>query len=199
MKKPVIALLVVGVFVAVVAVAGGIAAIGYYAVNGISTKPPTEEQQRLVLNAASLRTYDVTLDAKCNKLMSRRNLDRTHEIEFEHDCEGAEVYVSSIAEINPSVREARESFVISVGAYKAGVAIGSGQLQPRDDLLTVGDQHYAGVINNEHGAVGNVFIIRQGRVLHTLLITGLYFDEPGDVRDLFAPLLEESRRQFPPR
>jgi len=35
--------------------------------------------------------------------------------------------------------------------------------------------------------------------LHTLLITGVTFDEPGEVRDLFRPLVEESRRQFPPR
>ena len=199
MKKPAIALLIVGVFVAVVGVAGGVVAIGYYAVKGVATEPPSDEQKRLVLNAQSFTPFDIRLDPRCNRLLARRNLDRTREIEFEHDCEGSEVYVSSVAEISPTVRDARESFLISVGAYKAGVAIGSGELHPRDDLLTVGEQHYAGIIRNEGDPIGNVFIAREGRVLHTLLITGIYFDEPAAVRDLFHPLLEESRRQFPSR
>ena len=181
----------------------GLAAVGvglvYVAVTGVSNKPADEVQKRLVMNAQSLERYDVELDPKCSKFNSRRNIDFTSEVEFEHDCEGSSYYVSSGAEIAPTVRSARESFILDIGAYKTGIAIGSGELQPRDGLLTIGEQRYAALIRQEGQPVGNVFIARQGRVVHTLLITGIYFDEPGDGDELFKPLLEESRRQFPPR
>jgi hypothetical protein len=197
MKKSTVAIAVALGFVAVIGLAAAVVAFGYFAVKGVSSGPPTEEQKRLVLTAAAFDTYDVDLDPKCIKLTSKRNLDRTHEISFEHDCEGSDIYVSSGAEIAPSEREAREAFVISVGAYRTGVAIGDAQLQPRAELLPLGHQRYAAIIRNNGKPVGNVFVVRQGRVLHSLLVTGIYFDEAEDVRELFAPLLEESKRQFP--
>jgi hypothetical protein len=197
MKKSTVAIAVALAVLGALGFAAAIVAFGYFAVKGISSGPPTEAQKRLVLNTAAFESYDVDLDAKCVKLTSKRNLDRTREIEFEHDCEGSDFYISSGAEICPSVRDARESFLLSVGAYRTGVAIGDGELQPRDELLPLGEQHYAAVIRNGGKPVGNVFVVRQGRVLHSLLVTGIYFEDPGDVRDLFTPLLEESRKQFP--
>lgn len=197
MKKSTVAIAVVLGVLGATGFAAAVVAIGYFAVNGISSGPPTDAQKRLVLSAAAFEPYDLDLDAKCVKWTATRTLSRTREIEFEHECEGTTLYISSGAEINPSVREARESFLLSVGAYRTGVAIGDGELQPRDELLPLGEQHYAAVIRNGGNPVGNVFVVRQGRVLHTLLVTGIYFDEAEDVRELFTPLLEESRRQFP--
>lgn len=196
MKKSTIAIVVVLGLLGVVGLAAAVVAFGYFAVKGVSTDAPTDVQKRLVLSARSFEPFEVELDPKCIKFTSKRNLDRTRSIELEHDCEGSKVYISSGAEISPSVRDARESFLLSVGAYRTGVAIGAGELQPREDLLPVGEQRYAAIIRNGGNPVGNVFVVRQGRVLHSLLITGVYFDDPDDVRDLFAPLLEESKRQF---
>lgn len=197
MKKSTVAIALVLGFLGVIGLAAAVVAFGYFAVKGVSSEPPTEEQKRLVLNAATFETYDVKLDPKCIKLTSKRNLDRTREISFEHDCDGSNVYVSSGVEICPSERDARESFVISVGAYRTGVAIGDGDLQPRDELLPLGEQRYAAIIRNAGKPVGNIFVVRQGRVLHSLLVTGIYFSEAEDVRELFTPLLAESRKQFP--
>lgn len=198
MKKSTVAIVVVLGFLGVIGLAAAVVAVGYFAVNGVSSEPPTAEQKKLVLGPAAFEVYDVQLDPKCNKLTSKRNLDRTREIAFEHDCEGSDYYISSSAEISPTVRDARESFVISVGAFRTGVAIGDAELQPRAELLPFGDQRYAAIIHNtKKKPVGNVFVVRQGRVLHSLLLTGIYFDEAEDVRELLTPLLEESRRQFP--
>jgi hypothetical protein len=197
MKKSTVAIAVGLGALGAIGFAAAVVAFGYFAVNGISSGPPTDAQKRLVLNAAAFDSYDLDLDPKCVKLTSKRGLDRTHEIEFEHDCEGTTLYISSGAEISPTAREARESFLLSVGAYRTGVAIGDGELQPRDELLPLGEQHYAAVLRKGGNPVGNVFVVRQGRVLHTLMVTGLYFEDADDVRGLFTPLLEESRRQFP--
>lgn len=197
MKKSTIAIAVVLGFLGVIGLAAAVVAFGYFAVKGVSTDPPDDVQKRLVLGAEAFEPFDLELDPKCIKFRSTRNLDRTRTIEFEHDCEGSNVFIASEAEISPSVRDARESFVLSVGAYKTGVAIGAGELQPRDELLPIGEQRYAAVIRNGGKPVGNVFVVRQGRVLHSLLVTGIYFEDAGDVRDLFEPLLAESKRQFP--
>ncbi|HYC87861.1 MAG TPA: hypothetical protein VEO54_01515 [Thermoanaerobaculia bacterium] len=197
MKKSTVAIAVVLGFLGVIGLAAAVVAFGYFAVKGVSSGPPTEAQKRLVLSAAAFDSYEVDLDPKCVQLTSKRNLDRTHEISFEHDCEGSDIYVSSGAEICPSVRDARESFVISVGAYRTGVAIGDAELQSRAALLPLGDERYAAIIRNNGKPVGNVFVVRQGRVLHSLLVTGLYFDKAEDVRELFTPLLAESKKQFP--
>jgi hypothetical protein len=200
MNKPAIAIALVAGFLAVVVIAGGVVAIGYFAANGIAAVP-TDAQKRLVLSSKDFEQYEIELDPKCGKLEARRNLDRTFDVEYTHDCGDEDVVlISSIAEINPTLRDARQSFVINIGVYKTGVKIGSGELHPRDELLTLGDEHFAGVIHSTAGTPsGNVFLVRQGRVVHTLLVTGLYFDENGDGDRLLAPLIEESRRQYPAR
>ncbi|HVE72470.1 MAG TPA: hypothetical protein VNI54_13990 [Thermoanaerobaculia bacterium] len=199
MKKSTVALTVVLGLLVVVGLAAAVVAFFYFAVTGISTEPASDTQKRLVMNLESLDDYEVELDAKCAKLTAKRNIDFTTEIEFEHDCESSSIYVSSTAEIAPTVRSARESFVLGIGAYKTGVAIGSGELEPRGELLTVGDQRYGAIVRQNGAPVGNVFVVRQGRVVHALLITGIYFDDARDGDDLFKPLLEESRRLFLPR
>jgi hypothetical protein len=199
MKKSTIAWVVGLGLLAVIGIAAGVVAFFYFAVTGLSNKPATDVQKTLVMNVDSLDAYDVQLDPKCAKVTSRRNLDFTTEVEFEHDCEGSSFYVSSSAEIAPSEKSARESFVLSIGAYRTGVAIGSGELQPVDGLLTLGDQRYAAVMRQGVRPVGNVFVVRQGRVVHSLLLTGIYFDKARDGDDLLAPLLAESRRMYPPR
>ena len=52
------------------------------------------------------------------------------------------------------------------------------------------------VRSRTNNVVGNVFVVRQGRVLHTLVLAGIYFDDPDDIRELFEPLLEESKKQY---
>jgi hypothetical protein len=43
---------------------------------------------------------------------------------------------------------------------------------------------------------GNVFVVRQGRVVYSILITGLYFDEEEPVKELIAPLLEQGTKLY---
>ena len=198
MKKSTVALTVGLGLLVVVALAAAVVAFFYFAVAGIDTKPASDEQRGLVLNLHSL-AGDIALDPKCAKFTAKRNIDFTTEVEFEHDCEGAGVYLSSTAEIAPTVRSARESFVLAVGAYRTGVAIGSGKLEPREELLTVGEQRYGAILRQNGAPMGNVFVVRQGRVVHALLISGVYFDEAGDGDRIFKPLLAESRRLFPAR
>ena len=138
MKKSTVALIVVLGTAGVLAVAGIIAAVGYFAIHGISSRPASAEEKQLVVDAQALIPYGAEVDPKCGKYTTTRNLDATTAIEYE--CETDSLYIQSTAEVNPNLRDARQSFLIAMGAYKAGVAIGDATLQRRDDLLDLGDE-----------------------------------------------------------
>lgn len=194
MKKSTVALIVILGTIGVLAVAGIIAALGYFAVHGISSRPASEEEKQLVVDADALVPYGAEVDPKCGKYTTTRNLDATTAIEYE--CETESVYIQSMAEVSPNVRDARQSFLIAMGAYKAGVAIGDATLQRRDDLLDLGDDSYAAILRAGNESAGNVFVVRQGRVVYATMISGLYFDEAEPVEELIAPVLEAGTKLY---
>jgi hypothetical protein len=98
------------------------------------------------------------------------------------------------------VRDARQMFLINIGAYKAGVAIGSDKvtLDRRDTILgKLGDDRYAAIMRSGTKNAGNVFIVRQGRIVHSVMITGLYFDDPGSAEELLATVVEQGKSVRP--
>ncbi|HEV7243050.1 MAG TPA: hypothetical protein VGQ36_27735 [Thermoanaerobaculia bacterium] len=180
--------------VLVVALFGG---LFYFGWRGISSRPPKDAEKRLILDADELEKLGRNLKPKCEKYTSKLHLDGTRDVDFEYDCgPTATIYINSIAEISRSSRGARESFAMSIAAYEAAMAAGGKTVDRRRDLLTLGDQHYAALLRNGTRTGGNVFVVRQGRVLHVLVLVGFYLDNPDDVHRLFAPLLEESKKQY---
>lgn len=194
MKKSTVALVVVLGVTGVLAVAGIVAALGYFAIHGISSRPASEPEKQLVVDAGTLIGYGADVDPNCGKYTTTRNLDATLAIEYE--CQTDSLYIQSTAEVNPNVRDARQSFLIAAGAYKAGVALGDATLHRRDDLLDLGEDSYAAILRSGTADVGNVFVVRQGRVVYAVLITGFYFDEPAPVKDLIEPLLEQGTKLY---
>lgn len=178
-----------------VVVLAAIAGFFYIAAQGWDARPLTEKERKLLIDPAALAALGAkNLDAGAVTCQTTRNIDRTRELECTHDKNG--LYFSTAAEVDRSKRGARETFRILVVGYKAGVVLGDAQLVAAPTLLgsRSGDERFAGYIRKNGEIVGNVFAIRQGRVVHTLLLTGIYLSEREDAEALFAPLLEESRR-----
>lgn len=194
MKQPRVFALACGLAVlGLLAIIGGGLAVFYFLSKGFDERQPTEAEKKLLIAPSALASFGAgKLDGGAVRYSAKRNFDRSIELQCEHDKEG--FYFISGAEIHRSKRDARESFRLQILAYKGGVSIGSGQLQNANTLIGSGDERYAGYIRKNGNIVGNVFAIRQGRVVHTLLLTGIYFSEREDVEALFAPLLEEARR-----
>ena len=198
MKKSTLTLIIVGTVVGVLMLAALIVGIGWMAMKGVKTNPPTAEERKLVLGPASFAEFGPPLDPRCDSLKTTNTFGLSKEIEYEHDCEAAEIYVQSTAAVSATTHDARQNWLLLIGGYKAGVAIAGNdvKVEPRENLVTFGDQRYGAMVRRGGVDVGNIFVIRQGRVVHSLLITGLYFDDPDTVRDLLGPLIEESRRQY---
>ena len=194
MKKPLA--IAVGIACLALLVAFGIVAGLYYAVRrGVSSGPADEPSARLVLGAPALEKYGVTLDPRCTKLTQSKAFGMMAEVRFEHDCEGAPVYVLSAAETHLTATEARQAYLLGIGGMRTGLAVGGGKLQPRRDLVAgLGDERYSALVMTVSGEpAGNIIVLRQGRIVHTFLITGVFFDDASVIRELFGPVLEESK------
>jgi len=199
MKK--ITLIVGGALVAC-AVLGAL--LVYVAVRGIGARQPTREEKRLLLTVGALEDYGVgdPTASQCEVWTAKWNVDRSLELEYEYDTDRhpqgrRRFYLDSEAEINRSVRDARESYSMSVAAYKVGMALAGGvKVRAWDRSLSAGDQSYVADLLRDDEPVGNIVVVRQGRVLHSLIIIGLYFTKAEDLGSLLAPVLAESRERY---
>jgi hypothetical protein len=197
-KSNVVFVVVLSVFGLIAMGIGGLVLLFYVSDRGFGARPPTDAEKKLVVTTAALADH-IGTEARCEKLGFKRNLDGTREISAEYDstnCAKDALSFISTAEITSSAREARESFALAVGAYKVGARIGGTTVHDAPNLLSGGDQRYSALVRKGDNVVGNVFVVRQGRVVHALFIIGLYFDEPAYAQELLAPVLEESARQF---
>jgi len=170
----------------------------------LTPRAPTAAEKQLVVTDAQLTELGVggLTPAKCATIQSSRGIDGALTVEYQYDSHKDPaakqgLYLSSEAEIAHSELFAMRAFRTRVGGYNAGIFLASRKIKVYEwpELITFGDQHYAAVLRNGNASVGNIFVVRQGRVVHSLILSGMYFDNADNVRDLFAPLLKESARQ----
>jgi hypothetical protein len=200
MKKSTVGLLIAAGAIVIVVMAAAMVWVGHTVVKSATPKPPTADERKLVVNAETLAEFGVTPNPKCDSI-HRTGAFGTKQIQYERDCDTPDVYAQSLAQVNPSSLEARQSFVMLVATMKGGMRLAGRELnvEPHPELLTFGDQRYSAIIKYGNDPRGNMFVFRQGRVVHSLIITGIYFDDPKTVRDLLGPVIEESKKQYGPK
>ena len=88
-----------------------------------------------------------------------------------------------------------EGLQTNIGLYRKGVETNRGMyVHPAPELLKMGDESYAAYMQDGKKKVGNIFLIRRGRVLHTLVVSRVYFDEAEGIQRLFAPMVEAAKK-----
>jgi hypothetical protein len=162
------------------------------------------EERRLMVTTESLEPFGVENTGRRGEtLKSVRQIDGTRDIEYVYSSKndpqaGTSLYVFSKVQVLAISLSAMQLFKMEQLAIRATVGLGDKvKLRPRPDLLTAGDQRYAATIERDGKPTGNIFIIRQGRVVHTVTISGFAFEKPESAEQLFAEPLAESKRQFP--
>jgi len=200
MKKSTLGILIAAGALIIIAIAGGLVWLVNVAIKGATPKPPSADERKLVVTPEKLAEFGVTLNPKCDSLTMMGTFG-TKQIQYERDCDTPDVYAQSMAQVNPTKLEARQSFTLLVATMKGGLRLTGGKLnvEPHPELLTFGEQRYAAIIKHGDDPRGNLFVIRQGRVVHSIIITGIYFDEPDAVRELLGPVIEESKKQYGPK
>jgi hypothetical protein len=163
--------------------------------------PPTAEEKRLVLTAKALEPFGFeNYNPDAESLTVLRQFG-TRTIHYAYDSRKVpktpgHLVITSITEVHPQSLNAVQSYQMQKVGVKAGLALSGGvkMVDAPALLAKTAEIGYAAFLKND-GYVGNVFIIRQGRVIHTITMIGFYFDDPDEVKQLLGPLLAESKKQ----
>ncbi|HKR62202.1 MAG TPA: hypothetical protein VJZ00_00615 [Thermoanaerobaculia bacterium] len=155
---------------------------------------PTADERKLLITIESLAVHDVTRSPTATEhLQSTHEFDGTRRIEYTYRGDRS-LYIFSQVQVVPTSLSGMQLVKMQELAMRAGFNAKL-RVVPRPELLTFGDQRYAAMLERDDEAIGNLFIVRDGRVVHTLVITGFYFDHPENVAELFKVPMREAKKQ----
>jgi len=167
---------------------------------GCSSREIRDEEKTLLVTIRDLEEFGVVTNDQTNgeTYLVKRNLDGSTEIEYEYDSERDSVntnylWLKSEAEVNETVELANSAFDDRISAYKLGASLGSGELEIIEDpkLFTLGDESFSAFFEKDGIKLGNVLVIRKDNIVFSLLLTGIYFDDPQLLHNLMSPKLEK--------
>lgn len=159
------------------------------ACDALEEQPITDHELTMIVTVPALAAAGITgLDARVQKI------DRSHEMDgsmrLSNEYETKDFYFNSEAHFFSTEIEAQKVFKENIAAYrKAAEEVKGRYAHPKPELLKMGDESYAALVQEGTTITGNVFVLRRGRVVHTFAMTGSYFDEPEGIRKLLAPLV----------
>jgi hypothetical protein len=162
---------------------------------GIHRRAPTEEEKRLLVHISELEEYGLSGEglAACETYVAKTNLDGSLEIEYKYDSDldpGCEVYLYLVSQVetDASVAAASESFRYLISAYKLGASAVEGrEVREVPGLITLGDESYGAIIEQDGEPVGNAIVVRRGTSVHSLLLLGFTFESRELLEELLRP------------
>ncbi len=171
------------------------------ACSGKPERRMTEAELRMVATAQSLTEWGLSgLDARAQTIDTIPEMDGSLRVQCKYDSRKIAdakqaLYHVSEAQFFTTEIEAEKAFQTNIGLYRKGVETNRGMyVHPAPELLKMGDESYAAYMQDGKKKVGNIFLIRRGRVLHTLVVSRVYFDEAEGIQRLFAPMVEAAKK-----
>ncbi|HEX2832091.1 MAG TPA: hypothetical protein VHW00_03700 [Thermoanaerobaculia bacterium] len=166
--------------------------------------PPPQEDRKLVVTAEDLQRFGAgVIVAEHETFSSTKSIDGTRMVEYEYTFPATEgksrIYIQSTAQIFAQSLSTMQMFKMQQLALKGGLAVaGETTQEPAPALVNVGDGRFAMRLKSKKTGepVGNVFMIRQGRAMLTVIVVGLTFDDAETVEKLIGPALAEQKRRF---
>jgi hypothetical protein len=171
------------------------------ACSGKPERRMTDAELRMIATAQSLTEWGLAgLDARAQTIDTIPEMDGSLRVQCKYDSRKIPdakqgLYHLSEAQFFTTVIEAENAFRTNIDLYRKGVEQNRGMyVHMAPELLKMGDESYAAYMQDGKKKVGNIFLVRRGRVLHTLIVSRVYFDEAAGVRRLFAPMIEAARK-----
>lgn len=183
---------------------GGLFGFGIARSKGLPPRLPTKDEISMLLTIDSFADYGFTNMPKeaCESWLAKPNKDGSTQVEYEYDSEldpGSDyIYLLSTVELNRSEADATQTFKKAIGAMKLDVGMFEGAgIEEQPNLIDMGDESYTALITSEGEPAGNIVVIRDGRIIHMLMVTGIYFDEKDRLEELFiTPLVNTDPEKF---
>ena len=160
----------------------------------------TDAELRMVATAQSFTEWGMQgLDARAQTIDTIPEMDGSMRVQCKYDSArvpgSKRLYSFSEAQFFATEIEVKKAFQENIAALRKGVESNRGvYVHPAPELLKMGDESYAAYLQDGKTIIGNMFVLRRGRVLHTLLLNRIYLNDAGDVQRLFAPMIEAARK-----
>jgi hypothetical protein len=155
--------------------------------------PVAASDRTMVITAQRVAEFSPTLsiDPARDTFHKVRMLDGSRELTYEYDStdgEGSVLYISHHITVEQTVSGARDGYV----GQRIGAKYFARQIQQveRNDLWKWGDTSKCDLLMTNDKKVGNIFMGRKGRRYFFLIIVGVYFEDPGPIRELLDPVLQ---------
>lgn len=150
----------------------------------------------LLLQATELVPYGYGFQsiAKHETFKKSRDFDGTIEIEYEFETPDGEVENSLYLDVVVTVSRAKSDARVSQGAEKLGLLAGlrlEGIVQEeKPGFYSYGDSSSFFVLKKGGTPVGNYFSVREGTKTYSILLAGMYIEDPEIWKELVEPKLK---------
>lgn len=163
-----------------------------------SEQTVTEADREVLIdiNQIGLRMEDdYSPIARGETITKLRYLDGSFELDYEYDVpeDPDAPYLNCTVYREMTVQDARGSYtgLLAGSSFTVNMfAERDVEFVERNDLLSWGDTSYFSVLQCDGQPVGNFFVARRGRLVFYLIVSGVYFDDPDNVRGLLAGVLD---------
>jgi len=107
---------------------------------------------------------------------------RSKEIEYEFDPEQTDtsvLFLSHTITFDAILSEAKDDYILFIAAYNVGGKMSSSDVTyvQLNNTQKYGDQSYIAIIKKDDNEIGNVLVVRRANTIHSLIFSGVYFDD----------------------
>lgn len=123
-----------------------------------------------------------------------RYLDDSHEVVYEYEDPHEEgIFLTCTVTVEKNLSDANTTYLAESAGTELGASFAGADVKfvDRDDIFRWGDKSRFTIIEAENMPGGNFFIARQGNRVISVCFAGVYFDDPGSVRELLMPVLSK--------
>ncbi len=166
-------------------------AVGLALLGGCQRGLPVEEGEKLMLlRASDLVEYGYGLEdvAPFEKFDKTRFFDGSSEITYEFQTPDSErdhsLYVNVTLTFERKTSDAMVSHGTEKTALKYGLKLGGIEAREIEKFHEFGDSSEFYVLEKDGNPVGNLFSARQGTKVYSLVMSGMYFEDPDAWKEL---------------
>jgi hypothetical protein len=166
--------------------------------------PVTDAERGIVTTASYLAEWSEDLDPVLGieTVTNKRFLDGSMEVDYEYDHPDSDpdstLYVSCTVTIENSASDARISYEAERTAASITLGLFGVKSVDRSDLFSWGQRSQSSLLLGEGGAVvGNHFACVTGKKSFQWIVIGIFWDEPGTLREVLEPVLTRVDRYDP--
>jgi hypothetical protein len=161
-------------------------------------EPVAERDRDIILRVADLADYGIKFQdaARYEKFEKLRYFDGSYELTYEFELPDAATRADAVyMQVLASVEKDESGAALSQGGEKIGFGFGMKlegiHAEERKNFFRYGDHSAFFVLVKDGQPIGNYFSTRFGVRVYSILVAGVYFDDPAAWSALVTPKLEK--------